>query len=122
MIWVAVGVGGALGSMLRHGVNIITARWLGGPGPWGTFTVNMVGSLAIGLLAGLLAADRLTMTPTTRTLVFVGIIGGFTTFSSYMLDTLTLAESGNGLGAVLNVVGQVALGYALAFMGYRLGL
>jgi fluoride exporter len=122
MIWIAVGMGGALGSMLRHGVNVGTARWIGAPGPWGTFTVNMVGSLTIGVLAGLLTAGRIEMTPTMRTFVFVGIIGGFTTFSSYMLDALTLAQSGNQLWAVLNVVGQVALGYALVFTGYRVAL
>lgn len=122
MLWVAVGAGGALGSMLRHGVNVVTARLMGSPGPWGTFTVNMAGSLAIGLLAGLLASGRIEMTPTVRALVFVGILGGFTTFSSYMLDALALAENGAGLWAVLNVVGQVALGYALVFAGYRLSL
>jgi len=122
MTWVAVAIGGAIGSMLRHGVNLGAERLIIAPSPLATFTVNMIGSFAIGLLAGLLASGRLEMTSTVRTLVFVGILGGFTTFSSYMLDTLTLAEGRNGLWAVFNVVSQVSFGYALAFAGYRLGL
>ena len=122
MTWLAVAVGGAMGSILRHGVNVLGAQWMGRATPWSTFVVNIVGSFVIGLLAGLIAASRLTMTPTARTFVFVGIIGGFTTFSAYMLDTLTLVEGGHVGKALLNVTAQVGLGYALAFAGYRLGL
>jgi fluoride exporter len=122
MTWVVVGIGGAIGSLMRHGVNVAATHWIGRATPWGTFTVNMIGSFAIGLLAGLIAASRLPMTPTMRLFLFVGIIGGFTTFSSYMLDALTLAHGGQRTAAMLNIGGQVILGYALVLVGYRLGL
>jgi CrcB protein len=62
---------------------------MGEPGPWATATVSMIGSLVIGMLAGALAGERLAMSPSARAFVFVGLLGGFTTFSSYMLDSLT---------------------------------
>jgi fluoride exporter len=119
--WLAVLVGGALGSAGRHVVNVAAARWFGAPNPFGTAAVNMLGSLVIGILAGAIAAGRLSMSPAVRTLVFVGIIGGFTTFSSYMLDSLTLVEGGAAGRALLNMLGQVALGFALVYLGFRLG-
>ena len=121
MTWLAVGIGGAVGSLARHGINIATARWMGQPIPYATFTVNVTGSFVIGLLAGLLAAQRIEMSVVIRTFVFVGVLGGFTTFSSYMLDTLTLADGGRMATALLNVMGQVAIGYAAAYAGFRLG-
>jgi CrcB protein len=122
MTWLVVALGGAAGSLARHLVNVVTARIIGQSSPYATFTVNIVGSWTIGLLAGLLATERLHMTPVTRTLVFVGVLGGFTTFSSYMLDTLTLADGGHLRSALLNLTGQVLLGYAAAYAGFRLGL
>src|SRR4249919_943915 len=80
MIWLAVAVGGALGSMARHGVNILFAHALPRPVPYATATVNLVGSAVIGLLAALVATGRLQMSAEVRTFVFVGILGGFTTF------------------------------------------
>src|SRR5688500_11976566 len=85
--WMAVVLGGALGSLARHAVNVAAARMVSAPGPWPTAAVNMIGSLAIGVLAGALAADRVSMSPATRAFVFAGILGGFTTFSSFMLDS-----------------------------------
>jgi CrcB protein len=122
MTWLVVALGGAAGSLARHLVNVVTGRVMGQSSPYATFTVNIVGSWTIGLLAGLLATERLHMTPVTRTLVFVGVLGGFTTFSSYMLDTLTLADGGHVRSALLNLTGQVLLGYAAAYAGFRLGL
>jgi CrcB protein len=122
MTWLAVALGGALGSLARHGVNVVTARSIGRALPYATFTVNIIGSFTIGLLAGLLAAERMDMTPALRAFVFVGVLGGFTTFSSYMLDTLTLADGGHVAAALFNVVGQVVVGYAAAYAGFRLGL
>jgi CrcB protein len=82
----------------------------------------MIGSFVIGLLAGLIAAQRLDLTPAARTFLFVGILGGFTTFSCFMLDTLTLTSGGQVVAAVANAGGQVVLGYLLAYVGYRLGV
>ena len=120
MVWLAVAVGGALGSVLRHGVNIFFGTVLGRPGPLATATVNVAGSLVIGVLAGLIAGGRLHETPVMRAFIFVGILGGFTTFSSFMLDTFTLAEGHHAYAAILNVAGQVAIGYAAAYVGFRL--
>ena len=81
--------------------------------------VNLIGSLAIGLLAGLIATGRLHMSTEMRTFVFVGILGGFTTFSSYMLDTFTLGHGGEHALAFWNVALQTALGLVAVWAGYR---
>src|SRR6185295_3749272 len=96
--------GGALGSAARHAVNLSAGRLLGTPGPFATATVNLIGSLVIGVLAGALAAHRLTMSTTIRTFVFVGILGGFTTFSSLMIDSLTLLQAGPPGRVLFNIV------------------
>ncbi|HVQ31061.1 MAG TPA: fluoride efflux transporter CrcB [Vicinamibacteria bacterium] len=116
--WLAVGLGGALGSLARHGVNVWVTRRMGQSGPYATLVVNIVGCGVIGLLAGLLASERLVMTPTVRVFVFVGILGGFTTFSSFGLDTFTLAREGRHAAALLNAVGQVVIGLAALAAGY----
>ena len=122
MIWLAVAVGGALGSMARHGVNILFAHALPRAVPYATATVNLVGSVVIGLLAALVATGRLHLSPEARTFVFVGILGGFTTFSSFMLDTLTLGHGGDQALAFWNVTLQTTVGLALVWAGYRVGL
>jgi Integral membrane protein possibly involved in chromosome condensation len=100
MIWLAVAFGGALGSMARHGVNLFFAHTLERAVPYATATVNLIGSAVIGLLAALIATGRLHLSTQARTFVFVGILGGFTTFSSFMLDTLTLSHgSDRGLAS-----------------------
>ena len=118
----AIALGGAVGSLARHGVNIAVAHVVGRPVPYATAAVNLLGSAAIGVLAGLLASGRLTMAPTMRAFVFVGILGGFTTFSSLMLDTLTLAQSGQGSLAMSNVVAQTVVGFIAAYAGYHLAV
>jgi fluoride exporter len=115
-----VGAGGALGSMARHGVaiaRISPSRVV----PYATMTVNLAGCLVIGILAGLIASHRLTMTPALRAFVFVGVLGGFTTFSSFGLDTFTLAHGGHTGDAVVNAAIQVAAGCALVAAGYAAG-
>ncbi len=122
MIWIAIGAGGALGSLARHGVSVLVNRVVGEPLPYATATANVVGCLVIGVLAGSIAAGRLHLSMTERAFVFVGVLGGFTTFSSFGLDTLTLAHEGRRLAALWNVTGQVGLGLACTFAGYALGL
>ena len=114
-----VGVGGAVGSVARHGVNVAIARL--SPArvtPLATMTVNLAGCLAIGILAGLVASERLTLTPGARAFVFAGVLGGFTTFSSFGLDTFTLAHGGRPGVAALNAAIQVGVGCALVVAGY----
>ena len=122
MIWLAVAAGGALGSMARHGVNIFFAHVLERAIPYATATVNLAGSAVIGLLAALIASGRLQWTAEVRTFVFVGILGGFTTFSSFMLDTLTLGSGGQSSLAFWNVALQTLCGFAAVWAGYRLGI
>jgi fluoride exporter len=122
LTWLAVLLGGALGSGARHGVNLIAPRVFGSAAPYATAAVNMIGALAIGVLAGMMEAQRLSMTPTERALYLTGILGGFTTFSSFMLDSLVLWQTGSTVKAVVNLVGQLVLGAMLAYAGYRAGL
>ena len=117
MTWIAVILGGAAGCAARHAVNL--ARALAGSAvPMATATVNLTGSLVIGALAGLIAIGRLQLSPHARTFVFVGILGGFTTFSSFMLDTLTLVQSGREGTAFANLALQLAGGAACVWAGY----
>ena len=122
MMWLAVAVGGALGSLARHLVNMAVAHRLERAVPWATFIVNIIGCLVIGALAGRIASGRLQLSPVLRTFVFVGILGGFTTFSSFGLDTFTLGHGGNHAAAFWNVAGQIGLGVGGVWLGYYLAL
>jgi CrcB protein len=120
MQWLAVGIGGALGSVARHGVNLVVTRVAGQAVPYATAVVNLVGCFVIGCLAGLLATDSLRLSTTARAFVFVGILGGFTTFSSFGLDTFVLMRDGQTAWAFGNVMVQVAVGLAAVFAGYAI--
>ena len=117
-IWISVALGGAIGSLARHGVNAAVAHLFARPVPYATAAVNLIGSAIIGVLAGLIASERLAMTPVMRAFVFVGLLGGFTTFSSFMLDTLTLTHTGDRGLALTNVLGQTAVGMLAVYLGY----
>jgi CrcB protein len=123
MTWIAIGVGGAIGSMARHAVNqAVHAQWLGARFPGGTVVVNLTGCLVIGLLAGAIAGSRLTLPLQWREFIFVGVLGGFTTFSTFSLDTLLLARTHSIGYAAINIGLQVIGGLAAAGFGYRAGL
>ena len=123
MTWLAVAAGGAIGSIARHAVNhLVHERWLAARFPIGTVVVNLVGCLVIGLLAGLLASDRIALRLHWREFVFVGLLGGFTTFSTFGLDTLLLARTHSLGQAALNIGAQVAGGLLAVWVGYQLGL
>lgn len=122
MAWIAVAVGGAIGSLARHGVNhVIHARMLSSRFPVATVVVNLVGCFIIGLLAGLLASNRIAMRLHWREFVFVGLLGGFTTFSTFGLDTFLLSRANAPECAALNVGLQVVGGLAAVWIGFRLG-
>ena len=111
MVWIAIAAGGALGSVARHGVNVLVhGRWPMMRFPLATMIVNIAGCLVIGLLAGLIMSERISPRLYWREFVFVGVLGGFTTFSTFGLDTITLARSHSFASALWNVVGQVVLG------------
>jgi CrcB protein len=119
MIWLLIGIGGALGSLARHGVNQwMQSRWLT-TFPVGIFVVNVLGSIAIGAVAGVAASGRWNVSVEARTFLMVGVLGGFTTFSSFSLDTLTLIRGGQLGYAIWNVVGQVVLSLLAAAAGYQ---
>ena len=122
MVWVAIAVGGALGSVARHGVNVLVhSRWPMMRFPLATMIVNIAGCLLIGLLAGLIMSERIAPRLYWREFVFVGILGGFTTFSTFGLDTITLARTHALTPALWNVVGQVVLGLLAVQAGILLG-
>ena len=120
MTWLLVGIGGALGSMARHGVNhVIHTRALG-TFLGGIFVINVLGSVIVGVVAGAIASARWTPSADTRVFVVVGLLGGFTTFSSFSLDTLTLIRAGSFGHAAWNVIGQVGLSLLGAVIGFKL--
>ncbi len=89
--WLAVAVGGTLGAMSRHGVNVLAARWLGTGFPWGTLAVNIVGCFILGALLEVLAL-RAEMSAAWRSLIGTGFCGALTTFSAFSADVVALAE------------------------------
>ncbi len=103
--YVYVAIGGALGSMGRYGFGLAASRWFGDAFPWGTIAINIIGSFVIGFFAALTMPDgALPASANMRTFVMVGICGGFTTFSSFSLQTLSLARDGNWFAAMGNIV------------------
>jgi len=116
-LWVALG--GALGSVARYACSSAAARWLGAGFPWGTLFVNVTGSFAIGVLAALVAADgRPLLGADARAFLLVGVLGGFTTFSSFSLETLALARGVTLGAAALNVALSIALCLGGAALGF----
>ena len=96
-----VGVGGAIGSIARAWIALVMVRVTGPQFPWGTILINIVGSFVIGLFSTLTLPDGLLPAgPNLRVFVMVGVCGGFTTFSSFSLQTLDLARGGNWFGAM----------------------
>lgn len=118
MHWLLVFVGGGLGAVARHGVNRAGLAALGPGFPWWTLAVNVAGSLLIGLLAGLFGA--LETGHNARLFLITGFLGGFTTFSAFSLDALTLWERGQALQASLYILGSVILSLVAAAVGLML--
>jgi len=111
-----VAIGGALGAVGRYGAGL----WLKSPPvagfPWSTFSVNIIGSLCMGLVMGWLA--RTGPSEPLRLFLAVGLLGGFTTFSAFSLDVFTLIERREILMAVMYAAGSVLAGLAAFFVGY----
>ena len=119
MNYLLVFVGGGLGATLRHAVNMVCARAFGTHFPFGTFIINITGSIVMGLIAGYLAFKGNAAQPW-RLFVMTGILGGYTTFSAFSLDTALLYERGEIGLALLYVVGSVGLAIAGLFGGLAL--
>ena len=119
MNYLWIGLGSALGGMARYGCSGLAARYIGAAFPWGTLIVNVSGSLVIGFLAALAAADgRLLISPDARAFLMIGLCGGFTTFSAFSIETLNLARDGDWLWAGANVVLSVVLCLLAVWLGY----
>jgi CrcB protein len=119
MNYVLVFVGGGLGASLRHTVNVACARCMGLSFPWGTFIINISGSIVMGLIAGYLAFKGEASQPW-RLFVMTGVLGGYTTFSAFSLDTALLYERGEVGLALAYVLGSVLLSIAGLFAGLAL--
>ncbi len=116
-----IAVGGALGSLARYWMSEALALALGPGFPWGTLLVNVSGSFVIGLAAGGSIGDaRLVASPFVRNFVMVGLCGGYTTFSAFSLQTVTMLQAGDVGRASLNVVGSVGLCLVATAAGYAL--
>lgn len=115
----AVALGGAGGALARWGVSSGIHRWLGRDFPWGTLTVNVAGSFAMGLLVVLLL-ERFAVGPAWRAGLLVGFLGAFTTFSTFALETLELAQGGLGVRALVNIVASVSACIVAAALGVQL--
>jgi CrcB protein len=119
MNYLLVFLGGGLGSVLRHTVNVICPRFLGAHFPYHTFLINITGSTVMGLIAGYLAFKG-DAAQSWRLFVMTGILGGYTTFSAFSLDTAVLYERGEIALAALYVLGSVVLSILGLFAGLAL--
>jgi CrcB protein len=113
---VAIAVGGALGSLARHGLTIYFEYLLGEDFPYGIFVANIVGSLAIGVLFVLLV-ERAMAPEMWRTFLMVGFLGAFTTFSTFSLQSIGLIQDGRMIAAGTYILGSVVLSLCFAWLG-----
>ena len=121
LLYLSVALGGAIGACLRYAVGRWTLRAFGPDFPWGTFSVNVAGSFAMGLLAALIVerfpGDWGRFAP----FLMTGLLGGFTTFSAFALDAFGMIERGEALKLALYAGGSVALTVAACAGGVALG-
>lgn len=123
-MFLAIAVGGAIGAVLRHAVSTGMYSWLGMGFPWGTLMVNVLGSLALGAVVEA-GASTLKLTPELRALIATGLLGAFTTFSTFALDAANLFDRQAMISGILYVGLSVSLcigGFYLGAGGVRLAL
>jgi CrcB protein len=119
MIYLWIAVGSAIGGVARYWLSGVVAAAFGETFPWGTLIVNVTGSFAIGFFATLTDPEgRYFLGSTTRQFVMTGILGGYTTFSSFSLQTLNLIRDGQWAPAGANIVGSVALCLLAVWLGH----
>jgi len=117
---IAIAAGGALGALLRYWVSISVHAVLGRGFPYGTLVVNVMGSLLMGYLFVLLL-ERLAVDAVWRAAILIGVLGGFTTFSTFSVETINLLEQGAFARALLNILLSVTLCVAAAWLGVLWG-
>ena len=120
MIYVLIAVGGAAGAVSRYLVDDTLTRWLDGAFPVGTLVVNLSGSFLLGILFALVV-ERPSLPPDIRAPVMIGLIGAYTTFSTWMLERARLMEDGAWLLAAASLGGSVLLGLLAVFAGLAAG-
>ena len=113
----AIAIGGAIGAVARYALSMFVLRVSGTLFPLGTFVVNVVGCLVFGVIAGV-STERVQMSPAMRLFLLTGILGGFTTFSSYAFESFVLVRDGQMLWAAINITGQVVAGLVGMWAGY----
>ena len=118
MIVLAVAAAGALGAACRYVVDGVVQDRVEGAFPWGTWLINVSGSLTLGFLAGLGLYHGLSDTP--RTVIGTGFLGGYTTFSTLMFESVRLFEDGSRYESLLDVLGSLGAGLAAAAIGLAL--
>jgi fluoride exporter len=122
LAWLAVAVGGAIGSLARFWMTGVMTALTGPQFPWGTLLINVLGSFVIGLVAGFtLVPARVVMQPDLRIFLMTGLCGGFTTFSAFSLQALELLQAGEVAPALGYVLGSVILCVLGTFGGWTLG-
>lgn len=114
-----VAIGGALGAVSRYGLGGLVHRFTPPDFPYGTFVVNIVGCLVFGVLAGL-AEQRFALGPQARAFLLIGVLGGFTTFSSFTFESFQLLRDAEVARAFINIAGQVVIGLAALWAGFVL--
>jgi CrcB protein len=116
---ILIGLAGLIGTLCRYWLSGLVARTYGETFPWGTLVVNVVGCLLAGSLFYLME-ERFLVNPTLRSVILIGLLGGFTTFSSFSLQTFTLLREGEFALATLNVTLSNLLGLLMLWAGYSL--
>lgn len=118
MGWLYVAVGGGLGALLRYGLSGWVQGWTAGPFPWGTMTVNVLGSLLLGFTVVWLEAT--TTSAELRQFATIGLLGAFTTFSTFSYEAIALLRDGDRWGATGYVAGSLAAGLVGVVIGLAL--
>ncbi|NQZ95134.1 MAG: fluoride efflux transporter CrcB [Myxococcales bacterium] len=120
MKWLLLFAGGGLGSLLRFALATLVDARAGPPFPWGTLAVNVAGCFLIGLVATL-ADERSLLTPPLRLFLVAGVLGGFTTFSTFGMETWRLIEDGELVSALLNPLASMGFGMIALIAGVLIG-
>ncbi|UTT42426.1 fluoride efflux transporter CrcB [Exiguobacterium aurantiacum] len=120
MLYVYVGLAGALGALVRYEIGVGIHNFYGGSFPFPTLAVNLIGSFLLGWLTHFLFRTE-RFSPTVVTALGTGFIGSFTTFSTFSVETIVMIETGNLMGALFYVTLSIFLGLFSSWMGYKLG-